>query len=216
LEVGRSITITPTGMIGSLRQKNDGLPKMGSLYMNEGEVVNDLIIPDAELGIGKQNLIIKFNSDSRTYLIKDLGEGTGTFVRIDKPITLKSRYKISFGDSHMRLSPHHAENIAVKFLDGPKSDEQFEFSADESPIRIGRMADCRVRFEDNSLSRYQCELKYSANEGWALSDGDGTKKSTNGTWLFVDDYFPLSDTVIFKAGQALFRAILQTSSDLTT
>jgi hypothetical protein len=41
---------------------------------------------------------------------------------------------------------------------------------------------------------------------WLLKDGDDDKNSTNGTWLFVDELFPISDQMIFKAGQTLFRA----------
>lgn len=37
---------------------------------------------------------------------------------------------------------------------------------------------------------------------WVLTDGDklNNKKSTNGTWLFVDELFPLSNELVFKAG----------------
>ena len=28
---------------------------------------------------------------------------------------------------------------------------------------------------------------------WFLKDGDGSKLSTNGTWLFVDELFPIYD-----------------------
>jgi hypothetical protein len=30
------------------------------------------------------------------------------------------------------------------------------------------------------------------------------KKSTNGTWLFVDELFPISENLFFKAGNTLF------------
>tara|TARA_B110000285_G_C15062358_1_gene583095 strand:- start:96 stop:257 length:162 start_codon:yes stop_codon:yes gene_type:complete len=43
---------------------------------------------------------------------------------------------------------------------------------------------------------------------WVLRDGDPSagKKSTNGTWLFVDELFPLCDGLVFKAGQTLFHS----------
>jgi hypothetical protein len=44
------------------------------------------VIPDAEHGIGKRHLIIKYNIDTHSYHIRDLGDGTGTFVRIDTPL----------------------------------------------------------------------------------------------------------------------------------
>ena len=39
--------------------------------------------------------------DSKTYYIRDLGDGSGTFVHLKKPLSLKHGYIISFGDSHM-------------------------------------------------------------------------------------------------------------------
>lgn len=40
-----------------------------------------------------------------------------------------------------------------------------------------------------------------------LCDGDPSKgkKSTNGTWLFVDELFPMGDDLVFKAGQTLMK-----------
>lgn len=66
---------------------------------------------------------------------------------------------------------------------------------------------CDIRFEDNQLSRLQCTIAFESGS-WKLRDGDGTKLSTNGTWLFVDELFPIYDEMIFKAGQTLFRAVI--------
>ena len=41
---------------------------------------------------------------------------------------------------------------------------------------------------------------------WFIQDGDGIKISTNGTWLFVEDFFQVFDGMMFKAGETLFRA----------
>ena len=38
-----------------------------------------------------------------------------------------------------------------------------------------------------------------------MKDGDDDKCSTNGTWLFVDELFPIYDQMVFKAGQTLFK-----------
>lgn len=39
--------------------------------------------------------------DAKTYFIKDLGEGSGTFIKVDEPLILNNGYLISYGDSHM-------------------------------------------------------------------------------------------------------------------
>ena len=39
--------------------------------------------------------------ETRSYFIRDLGDGSGTFVHLRKALPLKHGYIISFGDSHM-------------------------------------------------------------------------------------------------------------------
>ena len=39
-----------------------------------------------------------------------------------------------------------------------------------------------------------------------LYDGDGKKLSTNGTWLFVEQFFDIYDSMVFKVGESLFKA----------
>lgn len=57
-------------------------------------------------------MVIKYNMDNKSYYLRDLGDGSGTFVRLDVPLVslaynfdilqiLKHGYIISFGDSHM-------------------------------------------------------------------------------------------------------------------
>jgi pSer/pThr/pTyr-binding forkhead associated (FHA) protein len=74
------------------------------------------------------------------------------------------------------------------------------------------MSGCDIKFDDFSLSRRQCNVFWE-NGQWILTDGDGAKPSTNGTWyftphsrLFVEDPFRLEDSTVFKAGQSLFLA----------
>jgi hypothetical protein len=49
-------------------------------------------------------MIIKYNMADRQYYIRDLGKGSGTFVRLDVPLTLKNGFIISFGTSHLTVN----------------------------------------------------------------------------------------------------------------
>ena len=50
-------------------------------------------------------MIIKYNLTDKRYYLRDLGDGSGTFVKIEEPpLVLKNGYIISFGDSHMTVS----------------------------------------------------------------------------------------------------------------
>jgi hypothetical protein len=130
-----------------------------------------------------------------------LGDGTGTFVKVVQPLQLKDGYIVSFGESHMAISISQ-DIIKFKFLEGPKCDQEYSFSVSTNTIKVGRSAECEIKFDDNSLSRYQCCINYV--NGWTLKDGF-TKPSTNGTWLYVEEPFPISDEMLFKVGQTLFN-----------
>lgn len=62
------------------------------------------MIAQDDLGIGKRHMIIKYNIDDKRYYMRDLGDGSGTFVRLDVPLVLKNGFIISFGDSHMTVN----------------------------------------------------------------------------------------------------------------
>ena len=80
-------------------------------------------------------MIIKFNLDDRRYYMRDLGDGSGTFVRLDQPLVLKNGFIIYFWYSHMEVnfsgdqygpdvsrSGVNYKPIQLKFIDGPKTD----------------------------------------------------------------------------------------------
>ncbi|CAG9325073.1 unnamed protein product [Blepharisma stoltei] len=207
IEPGTALHINAAGMINSRRNKSDLCTYIGAAEMDGDEVINDFVVDELDKGMGKKHLVIKFIPNKGKYFISDLGEGTGTFVRIDAPLVLRDSYIISFGDSHMatQFVPNMPNKISLKFLEGPKQNEVITFTDAEGKILIGRMVDCRIRFEDNSMSRYQCNIQYFPDRGWALEDGDGNKKSTNGTWLFVEEDFEIYNAMVFKAGKSLFE-----------
>lgn len=81
------------------------------------------------------------------------------------------------------------------------------FTKKNSPIIIGRGTEASIRLISNSLSRIHCRLESIKNK-WHIIDGDGKKRSTNGTWLYADDPFPIHDGMVFKAGLLLMKAYL--------
>lgn len=93
----------------------------------------------------------------------------------------------------------------MKFLEGPKAQEVYHFLPDSEKILVGRMVECKVKFDDSSMSRYQCSMNYREDQGWVLFDGTGDKKSTNGTWLFVENDYEIFNGMVFKAGKTLFE-----------
>lgn len=124
--VGTEYEISPQGLKFSKRSVKDGCVYAGSLEKQGRAIVNDLILPDQEKGIGRRHFMINYNkgkkySENGTYSIKDMGEGLGTFIRIDRPIKIKNSYIFSFGDSHLIVNIQDNQ-LALRFIEGPKAD----------------------------------------------------------------------------------------------
>jgi hypothetical protein len=50
-----------------------------------------------------------------------MGEGLGTFIRLDRPFKLQNLNIVSFGDSHMIVSLD-GNFVSLRFIQGPKTD----------------------------------------------------------------------------------------------
>jgi hypothetical protein len=135
--VGIYYQINACGLIGlEGRGRKDGCVLVGSQeYANNiDEPYNDIVFdPNDNFKIGKRHFLIKYNMETTGYYLRDLGDGNGTFVRLDNPLFLKTGYIISFGDSHMFIqisedSADETSKLEIKFLDGPKTDQTYSFS----------------------------------------------------------------------------------------
>ena len=143
------LEINACGMVGGKRGKSDGCviigsigPKQAQSSIDDRGPLNDFDIAVDETGVGKRHMIIKYSLAEKRYFLRDLGEGSGTFVKISLPLLLKNGYIISFGDSHMtvnfyqdaaQLKSKHGqrfEKIQLKFIDGPKTDKTFEYTTE--------------------------------------------------------------------------------------
>lgn len=49
----------------------------------EPHKLNDVILPKTE-GFGPRHFLISFSLEKNGYCLRDLGEGTGTFIRVDR------------------------------------------------------------------------------------------------------------------------------------
>ena len=86
---GVNLSINACGLVGSKRNKSDGCTIIGSQEKGpNGEEINDFVISNIDTGIGKRHMVIKYNLDNKSYYLRDLGDGSGTFVRLDVPLVI--------------------------------------------------------------------------------------------------------------------------------
>lgn len=62
--------------------------------------LNDVILPKND-GFGGRHFMIRYIVEKNHYLLKDLGEGTGTFIKVSDQVILKNGHIISFGEFHL-------------------------------------------------------------------------------------------------------------------
>ena len=126
--IGTQYEIFPYGLKSSQRNLKDGCVYAGSLEKTGNLKINDIILPESEKGIGKRHFMITFVKgsnylDKSAYMIKDMGEGMGTFIRLDKPLRLQNNYIISFGESHVIVQIDNLQ-LNLRFIDGPRTEEK--------------------------------------------------------------------------------------------
>lgn len=199
---GACIVINTAGIEGSKRK--DGITYFGQITDPNGGM-NDYNFPIEEKGIGKRHFMIKYHDGTRKYYIKDLADGTGTFIKISKTTKLESGYILSYGDTHMTINiDPDSRTIILKFLEGIRANEKIQFEYHMLPITIGRDELNTIVMNSINMSKKHCKISLINNEIFVI-DGDGVNRSTNGTWLFAEKDFILENGTIFKAGQSLFR-----------
>ena len=118
--------IYPDGLKGSKRKVSDGCVYAGSLDKEGKLLVNDIWLSEQEKGVGKRHFMIKFNKgerylESQSYFIKDMGDGLGTFIRVEQPLKLRNLNIVSFGDSHMIVNID-GNLVNLRFIEGPSTD----------------------------------------------------------------------------------------------
>lgn len=80
------------------------------------------------------------------------------------------------------------------------------FPENKKTVRIGRSKGNEIVLDSSNFSRVHTSFIYSSSDkSWYLMDGDGTKESTNGTWLFLDCQTEIYDKMLLRLGRSLFE-----------
>ena len=236
LEKGLIISINALGMItNSKRNIKDGNTFFGFVLEDEKDInkkVDFLIKPhddNYEQRVIGRHFVIRFDINKLCYLIKDLGCGYGTFMKINEKCILKDNYLINIGNSYIVCifgvedfeidgEISNAEkilNIKV-FSENIQNDAFFYNPSQIKKIYIGRDIVCNIIVDDTLLSRVHCTIEYDDEKGWIIYDGkkddsdfEETKPSTNGTWLYLLEETKIKNGMIFKSNQNVYECHLK-------
>lgn len=91
---------------------NPQLKKEGGLFgaFQKKEIINDVTLGETAISVepqqtnvAKRNFFIRYKMDTKGYYLKDTGEGSGTFVRVDRPLVISFKLTVAL-DSKQWLS----------------------------------------------------------------------------------------------------------------
>ena len=210
LPIGLQLHIDEFGLKNSLRNEADGITYFGfqtEESLNTNPYIDYLVPPkDQEYDeqfVGK-HFQIRYDNDTKTYYIKDLGNGFGTFIKL-----------INIGETYIVFSFNidNEKELIIKLFTGEEQCNTYSFNSDNQKcIIIGRDSSlCDVIIEDKMLSRIHCCVNYKEKDnqkGWYIKDGNlKGKKSTNDTWFYSAEETPIYDKMIFKTNHNLFKCL---------
>lgn len=223
----RSYKINPNGLANSPREANDGIVLFGT--KNNKNVIHDFTFPiefstensmmkNAEENIDAfPNFAIYFNLEDKAYYIKDFNTGLGALMKA-KEYVLKENTLINVGSNYLVISFEEPELIVKIFNSSILQDKKEDLNTDKFQMKkfkiddinfkitIGRSQTCDISIDDMMLSKVQCRIEYDNKmQCFVLFDGDGSKESTNGTWIYILHPAKIENNFLFKAEHTLFH-----------
>lgn len=217
---GYKVTLTPEGCEETSRRKNDEITYFG-FQLGEDATENDVVIPCDE-GLRKKpagrHFQVRYDQDKHSYLIKDLGTGSGAFLRVTGCHTLAIQTLLSVGESYLFLSlitalTSQAHQLRIKIFTKNHTSEVLFFTSNQVPstgLRIGRHPGCPIHISDELLSKVQLTILVDSAGKWCVVDGDWERKreSTNGTWMYLSQEREIEDGMVFKVCGTMVKAML--------
>ena len=104
LQVGTIFTMNKEGLEESKRNKKDGHAFFGRYNGDDIKRINDYNFPLGEEGYGQRHFEIYYNKTKDKYFLRDLGDGTGTFLKIIKKKVMTVNMIVSFHSIHLSIS----------------------------------------------------------------------------------------------------------------
>ena len=205
--IGTRIKIDQFGLIeGSLRNAKDNITYFGFLEnsennTNEKDKINDnnsidYLLPLKHCEKYGRFFKIQYITKLNEYIIKDLGNGLGTFIKIQDSINIRKNSMINIGDSYLIFNfvdsneeKNEKENgngngntnginkkLKVKIFDSKNNNDIKESIFDNNSINkihIGRKNHGNdIELNDHLSSKINCVIQYIDDNGWIIKDGN--------------------------------------------
>ncbi len=207
LSVGTKIKIDQFGIIeGALRNIKDNISYFGYIENNSDNNTNNIIdknnnevdylLPLKHCEKMGRFFKIQYIPKINEYIIKDMGNGLGTFIKIQDFIYIRNSSMINIGDTYLIFNfisnddkdtiekkEREKKNIngvglklKVKLFESKNNNDIKEFIFEnnaESVIHIGRKNHGNnIELNDHLSSKVNCLVQYNSENGWIIKDGN--------------------------------------------
>ena len=204
----KNLTITPWGIQGKPKLINyeEGNPIYFG-YGNNRKI--DFNLPN-ESNLNKTDIFFQINYDflSHKYFLKDMGEGFGTYIKIENN-ELKDNNIINIGNSYLIISDKLKDNksdnkLYVKVYNNQNDCKEYIIGK-KNFYSIGKGDKCDIKIFDRMISTFHCYLILE-NSIWKIVDGEKNgNQSTNGTWIYTLKEIEIKDNMVFKSNDFYFN-----------
>jgi len=135
-----------------------------------------------------------------------------TNLCVPDPEIVQEYSVISLSGEQAMQSAQPPPKLKLRVFSVSKSDQPDLFCCqfEEQEVVIGRSPNCDIRVDDELLSKMQASISFDLNtREWVLQDGFSGKRSTNGTWLYLNEEIPILSGMLFKSNQTFFQATVE-------
>lgn len=156
--------------------------------------LNDILLPglkNDQIYKTNRQFYIYFSSETQRFMVKDLGNGIGVFIKIKKKQKIEENTMINIGDSYIVINknPNEHENgnvsLTLNAFTGILKYEPYVIDSNSvNNISIGRSLDCSLSLNDPLLSRVHCLIIYENNDFYLYDGVVNEERSTNGVWVY--------------------------------
>ena len=196
---GKEVKIKANAIEGG-RGKKDGVSIFG-LEKNNYDFKSDFILNCQEEIDYPYIFAIYYQNETKHYFIRSFSgindDSKLLFIKLNENynLPLKEKEILTVGNFIFQIN----------IIEDNKSKE----------ISIGRDKSCIIRFpNDKSLSRNQTTFYYNDfKKEWVIYDGNKSKKSTNGTWVFGTHSFIVKKYMIVEILNSKLKFILKENDE---
>lgn len=106
------------------------------------------------------------------------------------------------GDIHISAEVDSQKRLKIEMVYGNDETRQKTFNKSVNKIvKIGRNRENEIILENYSFSRVHTSFFFNdEEESWYVQDGINNKTSTNGTWIYLDWSWNITDKTCFRIG----------------